>query len=110
MGRYKSGSEHPWWKGGKYIDKHSGYVYVLCRNHPRCTINGYVAEHILVMEKKLGRRLSTSDSVHHINKIKTDNRVENLRVYSKSQHSRIHTNPWNLIDYDPINLLETCYG
>jgi hypothetical protein len=77
----------------KRIISSSGYVYVQSINHPRANNSGkYVFEHILVMEKKLGRFLSSNELVHHKNEIKTDNRIENLMVMTNSEHMTHHHN------------------
>jgi len=76
------------YSGGKYIDD-KGYVRVLNPEHPR-NIKGYVYEHRLLMEKYLGRFLQPWETVHHINEIKVDNRVENLFLCTVKEHSAIH--------------------
>lgn len=77
------GESHPGWKGGRYIDG-NGYVRVqIDASDPLATMahsSGYVPEHRLVMARKLGRPLLRSETVHHINGDRTDNRVENLQL------------------------------
>ncbi len=75
--------KHQWWKGGKHTDKRSGYVRIRLRLadplYPHAT-NGSMQEHRYVMAKHLGRPLSKSETVHHINGVKHDNRIENLQL------------------------------
>jgi predicted DNA-binding protein YlxM (UPF0122 family) len=76
------GENHPLWKGGRSICK-TGYVIVKVDG-------GNKYEHRLVMEKHLGRKLRTDEHVHHINHIKSDNRIENLELVDAVEHQKIH--------------------
>lgn len=67
-----------------------GYVAVYYPTHPRATRDGYIMEHILVMEGEIGRHLNENECVHHINRIRHDNRKENLQVMTKSEHMSMH--------------------
>lgn len=71
------------WKGGRRIEQ--GYVEIYKPNHPTARSNGYVKEHRYIMEVHLGRSLLKEENVHHINGDKTDNRLENLELWSTSQ-------------------------
>lgn len=77
---YNAGCRSPFWKGGRV--RYRGYISVRARNHPSARKNGYVFEHRLVMEKKLGRYLLPEESVHHKNGVRDDNREENLELWS----------------------------
>jgi hypothetical protein len=81
--------KHPMWKGGRRVSAH-GYIEIHLPGHHRARKNGYVFEHILVAEKKIGRQLAPGEDVHHINKNKQDNSPGNLDVLSKSDHSALH--------------------
>lgn len=74
----------------KIVD-HAGYVLIKVDNHPCADSKGYVREHRLVMEEKLGRYLRPGEVVHHINHIKNDNRIENLLLCSDEEHKKEHT-------------------
>jgi hypothetical protein len=51
---------------------------------------GYVYEHIYVMEKELGRVLVSDEEVHHLDFNRSNNTPSNLIVLSSSHHSRLH--------------------
>ena len=46
-------------------------------------------EHRYLMEEYLGRKLKKEEHIHHINSIRTDNRIENLWVMDIKEHGRL---------------------
>lgn len=75
---------------GKYIT-YQGYTLIYKPNHLYCNCAKYVLEHRLVMEKYLGHYLKPKEVIHHINDIKNDNRLENLKLFpSKGHHTNFH--------------------
>lgn len=83
------GENHPSWKGGRVI-KGDGYIGVWKPDHERADNRGYVFEHTLVMEEKIGRLPKKGEVVHHVNLIKTDNRPENLYLCNHRVHISLH--------------------
>lgn len=52
----------------------------------------YVYEHVYVYWKHTGALPADDEVVHHVNENKRDNRIENLELKSRSEHSA-HHNP-----------------
>lgn len=75
-----------------------GSIIEKCSEHPYAK-KGYVHQHRLVVERHIGRYLTPDEVVHHINCIDTDNRIENLYVCSKSQHSAAHNSVMDCIPF-----------
>lgn len=87
-GKY-TGENHPGWKGGKSVTG-NGYIQIHMPEHHRAR-NGYVFEHILEAEKKIGRKLLPNEIVHHKNRDKKDNSPENLEVLDRGEHTILHS-------------------
>ncbi len=89
VGNAQRGERGNNWNGGRR--KHGNRTYIYSPKHPLATKCGYVLEYRLVMEKHLSRYLGKSEVVHHINGIKSDNRIENLKLFQdSSSHSGFH--------------------
>ena len=68
-----------------------GYKKIKAENHPYADILGYVFEHRLVMEKKIGRFLKPKERVHHLDGNKLNNNPKNLQLFSTNgEHTRHH--------------------
>lgn len=67
--------------------------YLLCYNptHHKANKYGYVRIHIMQAEKKLGRKLKPGETVHHIDKNKHNNLLDNLIVFrTLADHTAFH--------------------
>ena len=78
----------------------------LKKGNPSLTKLGYyrifkdgerILQHRYIMEQFIGRKLTKNERVHHINGIKTDNRIENLELFkNNSEHMKHgHSIMWN---------------
>lgn len=81
MGRKKGADREVWWVNKKgYIE---GRVY-------RDGVCRLVKQQRWIVEQRLGRRLSPTEIVHHINGDRQDNRIENLEIRTNGQHTSYH--------------------
>ena len=73
-----------------FVDPDTGYAFEWCPRHPRAK-RGWIAQHQLVMELSLGRFLLPRELVHHEDRDRTNNLLENLRLFgSTSEHMKHH--------------------
>jgi len=80
---FKPGPLHHNWSGGFHLTT-NGYTCILVDTKKTMLL------HILLMEWKIGRKLRKDECVHHINEIRNDNRLSNLKLMTKSEHGRHH--------------------
>jgi len=67
-----------------------GYISIYFPDHPKSTADGFIMEHVLVMECIIGRHLKDDEVVHHKNGIRHDNRKENLQLLTFKEHAAYH--------------------
>lgn len=89
MSSAKVGKNNPSWKGGRMTVK-SGHILILQKSHPFCNTNGRVFEHRLVIEKSIGRYLTKTEHIHHIDCDPSNNEISNLVITSNSENSKAH--------------------
>ena len=76
-------------KGGRRVNK-QGYIEIWKPEHPNANNKGYILEHRLVMSEHLKRPLLDNEDVHHKDRNKANNDINNLELMTKSEHSRYH--------------------
>lgn len=69
--------------GSVRVHKPTGYI-------DQKTQDGWRRQHVVVMENAIGRRINKGEVVHHINEIKSDNRIENLALMTTGEHTAVH--------------------
>ena len=73
----------------RYINK--GYYEYYLPDHHLANKAGFVYEHQIIAEDKLGRDLNTEEVVHHLDMDKMNNSPENLIVFkNNSEHISFH--------------------
>ena len=77
------------WEYKKTTDK-DGYVRCYGALHPYSNGRKMMQEHIMVMELSIGRQLKSNEVVHHKNGNRQDNRLENLELMTRQEHSLLH--------------------
>ena len=84
------GALHPRWNPARIVAS-TGYVKVrVGTTHPLADSKGYCYEHRLVWTGA-GRTFDRPGVVlHHLNGDKLDNRLENLQMLLRAEHTRIH--------------------
>jgi hypothetical protein len=87
---YVQKENHHSWKGGRHLNIHTNRLWIYKPEHP-FALDKYVVEYRLIMEDKIGRYLKFNEVVHHINGNPSDNRIENLQLMTRADHTKLHS-------------------
>ncbi len=83
------GSQHYRWNNR--LKNADGYTKVrVGHEHPLADPNGYAYEHLVIWCAAGNSRPDSNSILHHRNGDKSDNRLENLRLLSRSEHNALH--------------------
>jgi hypothetical protein len=91
----KFGADNPAWKGGvTHRRRHGNYVsvrYVRCPPDllPMARKDGYIMEHRLVMARWVGRCLTRTETVHHIDHKPLNNPRSNLELWPDNRSHKL---------------------
>lgn len=93
------GEQNPAWKGGiTYFKKKGNYKGIVYKRAPEhlkdmARKDGYIMEHRLVMAERIGRLLTRSETVHHIDHNPSNNDISNLELWpTNADHKRGEVN------------------
>ena len=95
-------------KDHKGYYKENGYIMRLVTGHPKANKRGYVAEHRLVYEERIGRILDTKEVIHHIDGNRENNEFHNLSLsiengeHIKSHHKKSRNDNGQFVCEEPI--------
>ena len=77
-----SGKNNGMWQGEKIKRRGRWYIWINRKRQLQSRV---------ITEQRIGRKLNKSEIVHHINENKSDDRLENLYLFSTNgQHTRQH--------------------
>lgn len=86
----KRGPAHGRWNDERMLSDH-GYVKVrVGKEHPLADPNGYAYEHLLVWVAAGNPRPPRGFTLHHKDEVKANNRISNLELKKRADHSRDH--------------------
>lgn len=72
------------------LNKSLGYMYAYAPEHELADEAGFIYEHRLKMVRHIGRNLYPDEVVHHKDRNRANNSLDNLQLMTNSEHTRLH--------------------
>lgn len=89
-GNGKRGADHTRWNSERIVSSH-GYTKIrVGTEHPLADPNGYAYEHLVVWVSAGFAPPGPNEILHHRNEDKSDNRINNLELLTRTQHAAEH--------------------
>ena len=89
-GNHPQGANNHRWSDGRIVGW-NGYVKTRVGiGHGLADPNGYAYEHLIVWMSAGNKRPEVDEVIHHKNGDTTDNRISNLEIKKRADHSRMH--------------------
>lgn len=72
------------------LDPSNGYMYCYAPEHDLANKAGIVREHTYKVSRYIGRKLLPDECVHHIDRDRSNNSMDNLMLMTNSSHMALH--------------------
>lgn len=72
------------------LNKSLGYMYAYAPGHELADEAGFIYEHRLKMVRHIRRNLYPDEVVHHKDRNRANNSLDNLQLMTNSEHTRLH--------------------
>lgn len=86
----KRGPDHYRWNDDRLLTQDGHAKVRVGTDHPLADPNGYAYEHLLVWVAAGRPRPGKGQLLHHVNETKTDNRLSNLELLTRTEHAAEH--------------------
>lgn len=72
------------------LDPSNGYMYCYAPEHDLANKAGIVKEHTYKISRYIGRKLLPDECIHHIDRDRSNNSMDNLMLMTRASHLSLH--------------------
>ncbi|WP_353265830.1 HNH endonuclease [Gemmatimonas sp.] len=85
-----TGARNPRWNPARSVSSHGYLKERVGVGHPLADSKGWAYVHALVWAASGRPMPKEGETIHHVSAEKSDNRIENLALIPRAEHSRLH--------------------